>query len=90
MTTRPEMQMWELRNSGTMTEMTHYPPQCLIRGLINLFLVVASLFTLCACEKGVEDDAASPTFTREQLIGDWNIISATVPIGNMSADVAWK
>ena len=67
-------------------------PRSLYRYLIYLFL--PALFTLISCEKSDAFlDNPVPTTTKavsqEQLLGDWNIESAVIPVGSFTADIAW-
>ena len=53
------------------------------------------LFALTSCEKSDTatidgDEITTRTVTAQQLIGDWTIQSALVPVGTLSADIAWE
>lgn len=68
------------------------PPHSLYRYLIFLFL--PAVFALISCEKSdLISDNPAPTLTKavsqEQLLGDWNIESAVIPVGSFTADIAW-
>ena len=68
------------------------PPHSLCRYLIFLFL--PALFTLISCEKSdALLDNSAPAATKavspDQLLGDWNIESAVIPVGSFTADISW-
>lgn len=53
------------------------------------------LFALTSCEKSDiatidGDENTTRTVTSRELIGDWTIQSALVPVGTLSADIAWE
>lgn len=53
------------------------------------------LFALTSCEKSDTatidgDEITTRTVAAQQLIGDWTIQSALVPVGTLSADIAWE
>ena len=53
------------------------------------------LFALTSCEKSDTatidgNEITTRTVTAQQLIGDWTIQSALVPVGTLSADIAWE
>ena len=79
--------------SGYLSDTQHFtPPHSLYRYLIFLFL--PALFTLISCEKsdGLSDNptpATTKAVSQAQLLGDWNIESAVIPVGSFTADIAW-
>ncbi len=53
------------------------------------------IFALTSCEKSDTvtidgDEITTRTVAAQQLIGDWTIQSALVPVGTLSADIAWE
>ena len=67
-------------------------PYSLYRYLIFLFL--PALFTLISCEKSDallynSAPAATKAVSPDQLLGDWNIESAIIPVGYFTADISW-
>ena len=80
--------------SGYLSDTQRFtPPHSLYRYLIFLFL--PALFTLISCEKSDASlDNPAPTATKAvsqaQLLGDWNIESAVIPVGTFTADIAWE
>ena len=68
------------------------PPHSLYKYLVSLF--ISAVFALSSCEKAdLISDNPAPTLTKavsqEQLLGDWNIESAVIPVGSFTADIAW-
>lgn len=80
--------------SGYLSDTQRFtPPHSLYRYLIFLFL--PALFALISCEKSDAFlDNPAPTTTKavsqDQLLGDWNIVSAVIPVGSFTADIAWE
>lgn len=74
------------------------PPNC--KNLRILILCISILFTLSGCEKLDSVPSADPstTFitktvvTPDSLLGDWQVLSAVVPVGTSSitADIVWQ
>ena len=79
--------------SGYLSDTQRFtPPHSLYRYLIFLFL--PALFTLIGCEKsdGLSDNptpATTKAVSQAQLLGDWNIESAVIPVGSFTADISW-
>ena len=76
------------------------PPPPIYKYLRILILCISALFALSGCEKQDSVPSADPstTFitktvvTPDSLLGDWQVLSAVVPIGTSSitADIAWQ
>ena len=79
--------------SGYLSDTQRFtPPHSLYRYLI--FLFISAVFALSSCEKSdLISDNPAPTLTKavsqDQLLGDWNIESAVIPVGSFTADIAW-
>ena len=68
------------------------PPHSLYKYLA--FLFISAVFALSSCEKAdlISDNPAHPitkAILQEQLLGDWIIESAVIPVGSFTADIAW-
>ena len=74
------------------------PPIC--KYLRILILCISALFALSGCEKQDSVPSAAPStaaFTKtavspDSLLGDWQVLSAVVPVGTSSilADISWQ
>ena len=74
------------------------PPNC--KYLRILILCISALFALTSCEKQDSVLSADPSttvitktvVTPDSLLGDWQVLSAVVPVGTSSitADIAWQ
>ena len=74
------------------------PPLC--KYLRILILCISTLFALSGCEKQdfvPSADLSTAAFTKtavspDSLLGDWQVLSAVVPVGTSSitADIAWQ
>ena len=58
------------------------------------FLFISAVFALSSCEKAdlISDNPAhsiTKAVSQEQLLGDWIIESAVIPVGSFTADIAW-
>ena len=80
--------------SGYLSDTQRFtPPHSLSRYLIFLFL--PALFTLISCEKSdaLSDNPALTTtkaLSQDQLLGDWVIESAIIPVGTFTADISYE
>ena len=80
--------------SGYLSDTQRFtPPHSLYRYLIFLFL--PALFTLISCEKSdaLSDNPALTTtkaLSQDQLLGDWVIESAIIPVGTFTADISYE
>ena len=68
------------------------PPHSYCKYLVYLF--ISALFALSSCEKAdlISDNPAhtiTKAVSQEQLLGDWIIESAVIPVGSFTADIAW-
>ena len=71
---------------------TNYPPHSYCKYLVYLF--ISAVFALSSCEKAdlISDNPAhtiTKAVSQEQLLGDWIIESAVIPVGSFTADIAW-
>lgn len=78
--------------SGYLSDTQRITPPSLYKYLVSLF--ISAVFALSSCEKAdLISDNPAPTLTKavsqEQLLGDWNIESAVIPVGSFAADIAW-
>lgn len=74
------------------------PPIC--KYLRILILCISALFALTSCEKQDSVPSADPStvasnktaVTPDSLLGDWQVLSAVVPVGTSSitADIVWQ
>ncbi len=69
------------------------PPHLYCKYLVCLF--ISAVFALSSCEKAdlIFDNPASTVtkaVSQEQLLGDWNIESAVIPVGSLAADISWN
>ena len=68
------------------------PPHLHCKYLVSLF--ISAVFALSSCEKAdlISDNPAHPitkAVSQEQLLGDWIIESAVIPVGSFTAEIAW-
>ena len=68
------------------------PPHSYCKYLVSL--CISALFALSSCEKAdlISDNSAhtiTKAVSQEQLLGDWIIESAVIPVGSFTADIAW-
>ena len=68
------------------------PPHSYCKYLVYLF--ISAVFALSSCEKAdlISDNPAhsiTKAVSQEQLLGDWIIESAVIPVGSFTADIAW-
>ena len=59
-----------------------------------VYLFIPAVFALSSCEKTdlISDNPAlsvTKAVSQEQLLGDWIIESAVIPVGSFTADISW-
>ena len=72
--------------------LSELPPHSCYKYLVYLF--ISAVFALLSCEKAdlISDNPAHPitkAVSQEQLLGDWIIESAVIPVGSFTAEIVW-